>query len=292
MTLDNKVDDYLQKKNLEQDKEIEIASIKLSLLKNSYLVKGGKSSQLTYVHSSTPGILEYVDGHDKKEIMLPAFSVTAIQPGIEARLLSTSAEAETQTLVFQCSPEPRKFDEKELNELEKKVYKLDKSEYNSEIRDHHNGKITIFNDDSRVLDFMLKKGKTIKSGWYTHAFKNQPLSIGEALWGKEVRQDEIKHYHKFINELYIILDGEATITADGKEYRVGKFDVLYIPPFEVAKKKVIHSVTGIKLDEKTKVYRHITLQTPSITNDKGERVNMDTKEGFDIDKLKQQEGKK
>ena len=62
---------------------------------------------------------------------------------------------------------------------------------------------------------------------------------GIAAWAHAVDIDGAKpHYHKKTTELYYVLEGEGTVTLDGKKQEVKKGTIIHIPP------GVIHGADG------------------------------------------------
>ena len=62
---------------------------------------------------------------------------------------------------------------------------------------------------------------------------------GIAAWAHAVDIDGAKpHYHKKTTELYYVLEGEGTVTLDGKKQEVKKGTIIHIPP------GVVHGADG------------------------------------------------
>jgi mannose-6-phosphate isomerase-like protein (cupin superfamily) len=62
---------------------------------------------------------------------------------------------------------------------------------------------------------------------------------GLAAWAHAVDIDGAKlHYHKKSTELYYVLEGQGTVSLDGKEEHVKKGTIIHIPP------GVVHGANG------------------------------------------------
>ena len=62
---------------------------------------------------------------------------------------------------------------------------------------------------------------------------------GIAAWAHAVDIDGARpHYHKKSTELYYVLDGQGTVSLDGKEENVKKGTIIHIPP------GVVHGANG------------------------------------------------
>ena len=256
--------------NLKKENEIETHGLHIAYgMKASGLSDKSSSSLRSLLYTSTPGLLLAGD----EEILLPPQSVTVIKSGIEAKLLMTPAEMDAPVVMFRVPDEKPHIPEEQAAKLEN-PYVINGSEWNTEIKEFLDGDIILYTDASRYVAFLLKKGKAVKSGWFTTAFKGQPLSVSDAVWTKP-RLEEIAHYHNIIREAYVILDGTANLYVNG--------DIVPVPSGSLALTDLAdtHKVDSVEVGS-SGTYRHLCTQYPSITNDKGERVNVDNKEGFTV----------
>jgi mannose-6-phosphate isomerase-like protein (cupin superfamily) len=229
-----------------------------------------KPSELsTLIYSATPGLLLVED----KEILLPPRSVTVVRPGIEAKIITTPQEKELPNIIFRVPIDTPHIDPIQAQQLQK-PYEINRSEWNSSIIEHLDGKVTFYPEHSRYVVALLKNGKAVKSVWYTTCFKGQPFSISDAVWTVP-RVDEVVHEHRIIQESYIILDGTAKMYING--------EILPVPKGSLALTALgeAHKVESV-LTGNTGEYYHICTNYPSITGDAGERRNVDQKKGFNI----------
>lgn len=229
------------------------------------------SDHLTFVYAPAAGLLHVRN----EEILIEPKSVTVIKPGIEVKL--EAAEQDFPYIVYRVPAKKPTLTTEQAAKLERE-YVLDRSEWNSSIDELLDGDVIQYTDNSRIIIPLLKKGKRVKSGWYTQAFKDQPFSISDAEW-ERVREAEIMHYHQVLEEVYIVFDGTAYMHVDGDVREVPKGSI------SISELGETHGIKDVVVGQ-SGMYRHLCTQYPSITMDKGERINVDTKEGFDMSGLK------
>ncbi len=85
-------------------------------------------------------------------------------------------------------------------------------------------------------------------GWRDRLISREDEALSPAAWAHAVDIDGAKpHYHKRSTELYYVLEGEGTVSLDGKEHAVTKGSLVHIPPGVVhgAKGKMRVLVVGI-----------------------------------------------
>jgi mannose-6-phosphate isomerase-like protein (cupin superfamily) len=230
---------------------------------------GKPSDLLTMIYSATPGLLLV----EENEILLSPRSVAVVKPETEIKLVTTPQEKELPTIIFRVPHNPQ-IDPTQAKYLQK-PYEINRSEWNSSITEYLEGIATVYPEHSRYVIAPLRKGKAIKSVWYTTCFKDQPFSISDAVWTVP-RVDEIAHKHRIIQEMYIILDGIANMYVDGEILPVSKGSLALTALGEA------HKVDSVLVGNSGN-YHHICTNYPSITGDAGERQNVDTKEGFKVD---------
>lgn len=76
--------------------------------------------------------------------------------------------------------------------------------------------------------FTTADGSTIRSILDATNAPVQNQSLAEASLPAGGRTD--RHYHKLSEEIYFVLEGEATMEIDGDERQVGPGDAILIPP--------------------------------------------------------------
>jgi len=76
-------------------------------------------------------------------------------------------------------------------------------------------------------------------GYRYKMISRQDDDAGVAAWAHVVDIDGAKeHYHKVGTEIYYVLDGEGTVTLDGRDHPVRKGSIVHIPP------GVVHGAKG------------------------------------------------
>jgi mannose-6-phosphate isomerase-like protein (cupin superfamily) len=66
-------------------------------------------------------------------------------------------------------------------------------------------------------------------GWARRAFAQQPGAVA-SVHVVDIEADARAHYHKRMTEIYVVLEGQGQIEADGQLYPVKPLTAVYIPP--------------------------------------------------------------
>lgn len=212
------------------------------------------SDRERYVYSPGPAILTL--GVDAGEYIVPPRSVTRISAGMDH--VFKFGDSDLPGYVFDVHGMPNI----EYGGLDTSVTW---NEGNNLISSIEGGRVVIYTDDSRILPFNLKK-----SGWFTHRHKGCTLGISDAVW-ERVREAEVQHYHRKIQETYVVLQGAATIDVGGEDIVLGAGEFLLIEP-EAAGKYEPHRVSSIQLDARSGLYHHVCCNFPSLPGESEERV--------------------